>query len=171
MKNPSASACSVFRGRPVRCSRKSPRNRPRSAVGNRRHGFQPDRPRKTPKRAASAPFTATSRSATCCITPAWRTREIIICSLPNMVLKGADNLKILRQLRELNPDGENHRPRRTAFRHSRALRRRRELRHRAAPARSRGPAARPGSRRKKSARRKTPANRKNCWKAANEVIP
>jgi Kef-type K+ transport system membrane component KefB len=28
---------------------------------------------------------------------------IIICSLPNMVLKGADNLKILRQLRELNP--------------------------------------------------------------------
>jgi hypothetical protein len=28
--------------------------------------------------------------------------EIIICSLPNMVLKGADNLKILRQLRELN---------------------------------------------------------------------
>jgi len=29
--------------------------------------------------------------------------EIIICSLPNMVLKGADNLKILRQLRELNP--------------------------------------------------------------------
>jgi hypothetical protein len=29
--------------------------------------------------------------------------EVIICSLPNMVLKGADNLKILRQLRELNP--------------------------------------------------------------------
>jgi Kef-type K+ transport system membrane component KefB len=29
--------------------------------------------------------------------------EIIICSLPNIVLKGADNLKILRQLRELNP--------------------------------------------------------------------
>jgi hypothetical protein len=29
--------------------------------------------------------------------------EIIICSLPNMVLKGADNLKLLRQLRELNP--------------------------------------------------------------------
>jgi voltage-gated potassium channel Kch len=29
--------------------------------------------------------------------------EIIICSLPNMVLKGADNLKMLRQLRELNP--------------------------------------------------------------------
>jgi len=28
--------------------------------------------------------------------------EIIICSLPNMVLKGADNLKMLRQLRELN---------------------------------------------------------------------
>ena len=28
--------------------------------------------------------------------------EIIICSLPNMVLKGANNLKILRQLRELN---------------------------------------------------------------------
>jgi len=32
--------------------------------------------------------------------------EIIICSLPNMVLKGADNLKILRQLRELNPAGK-----------------------------------------------------------------
>jgi Kef-type K+ transport system membrane component KefB len=32
--------------------------------------------------------------------------EIIICSLPNMVLKGADNLKILRQLRELNPHGK-----------------------------------------------------------------
>jgi Kef-type K+ transport system membrane component KefB len=29
--------------------------------------------------------------------------EIIICSLPNTVLKGADNLKMLRQLRELNP--------------------------------------------------------------------
>ena len=29
--------------------------------------------------------------------------EIIICSLPNIVLKGADNLRILRQLRELNP--------------------------------------------------------------------
>ncbi len=29
--------------------------------------------------------------------------ELIICSLPNMVLKGADNLKMLRQLRELNP--------------------------------------------------------------------
>jgi Kef-type K+ transport system membrane component KefB len=28
--------------------------------------------------------------------------EIIICSLPNTVLKGADNLKMLRQLRELN---------------------------------------------------------------------
>ena len=32
--------------------------------------------------------------------------EIIICSLPNMVLKGADNLKMLRQLRELNPDAK-----------------------------------------------------------------
>jgi Kef-type K+ transport system membrane component KefB len=32
--------------------------------------------------------------------------EIIICTLPNMVLKGADNLKMLRQLRELNPDAE-----------------------------------------------------------------
>jgi voltage-gated potassium channel Kch len=32
--------------------------------------------------------------------------EIIICSLPNMVLKGANNLKILRQLRELNPHGK-----------------------------------------------------------------
>jgi Kef-type K+ transport system membrane component KefB len=29
--------------------------------------------------------------------------EVIICSLPNMVLKGADNLKLLRQLRDLNP--------------------------------------------------------------------
>lgn len=29
--------------------------------------------------------------------------ELIICSLPNTVLKGADNLKMLRQLRELNP--------------------------------------------------------------------
>jgi Kef-type K+ transport system membrane component KefB len=32
--------------------------------------------------------------------------RIIICTLPNMVLKGADNLKILRQLRELNPEGK-----------------------------------------------------------------
>ncbi len=40
--------------------------------------------------------------------------EIIICSLPNMVLKGANNLKILRQIRELNPHGANHRPRRVA---------------------------------------------------------
>lgn len=29
--------------------------------------------------------------------------EIIICSLPNTLLKGANNLRILRQLRELNP--------------------------------------------------------------------
>jgi Kef-type K+ transport system membrane component KefB len=29
--------------------------------------------------------------------------EIILCSLPNTVLKGADNMKMLRQLRELNP--------------------------------------------------------------------
>jgi Kef-type K+ transport system membrane component KefB len=29
--------------------------------------------------------------------------EIIICSLPNTLLKGANNLKILRQVRELNP--------------------------------------------------------------------
>lgn len=29
--------------------------------------------------------------------------EIIICSLPNTVLRGANNLKILRQIRELNP--------------------------------------------------------------------
>jgi hypothetical protein len=32
--------------------------------------------------------------------------EIVICSLPNMVLKGANNLKILRQLRELNPHAQ-----------------------------------------------------------------
>ena len=32
--------------------------------------------------------------------------EVIICSLPNMVLKGADNLRMLRQLRELNPDAK-----------------------------------------------------------------
>ena len=32
--------------------------------------------------------------------------EVIICSLPNMVIKGANNLKILRQLRELNPHGK-----------------------------------------------------------------
>jgi voltage-gated potassium channel Kch len=32
--------------------------------------------------------------------------EVIICSLPNMVLKGADNLKMLRQLRELNPHAQ-----------------------------------------------------------------
>ena len=29
--------------------------------------------------------------------------EIIICSLPDMVLKGANNLKMLRQVRDLNP--------------------------------------------------------------------
>jgi Kef-type K+ transport system membrane component KefB len=32
--------------------------------------------------------------------------ELIICSLPNMVLKGADNLKLLRQLRDLNPHAQ-----------------------------------------------------------------
>lgn len=32
--------------------------------------------------------------------------EIIICSLPNMVLKGASNMKMLRQLRELNPTAQ-----------------------------------------------------------------
>ncbi|MGH7953963.1 MAG: cation:proton antiporter, partial [Limisphaerales bacterium] len=32
--------------------------------------------------------------------------EIIICSLPNTVLKGADNLKMLRQLRDLNPEAK-----------------------------------------------------------------
>ena len=29
--------------------------------------------------------------------------EVIICTLPNMVLKGADNLRILRMVRDLNP--------------------------------------------------------------------
>ena len=32
--------------------------------------------------------------------------EIIICSLPNTVLRGANNLKILRQVRELNPTAQ-----------------------------------------------------------------
>lgn len=32
--------------------------------------------------------------------------QIIICSLPNTVLKGANNLKLLRQLRELNPTAQ-----------------------------------------------------------------
>jgi Kef-type K+ transport system membrane component KefB len=32
--------------------------------------------------------------------------KIIICSLPNTVLRGANNLKILRQLRELNPTAQ-----------------------------------------------------------------
>jgi Kef-type K+ transport system membrane component KefB/Trk K+ transport system NAD-binding subunit len=32
--------------------------------------------------------------------------DIIICSLPNMLLKGANNLKLLRQLRELNPQAQ-----------------------------------------------------------------
>lgn len=32
--------------------------------------------------------------------------EIIICSLPNMVLKGANNLKLLRQMRDLNPHAQ-----------------------------------------------------------------
>jgi Kef-type K+ transport system membrane component KefB len=32
--------------------------------------------------------------------------EIIVCSLPNTLLKGANNLKLLRQLRELNPKAQ-----------------------------------------------------------------
>lgn len=32
--------------------------------------------------------------------------EIIVCSLPNTILKGASNLKILRQLRDLNPTAQ-----------------------------------------------------------------
>ena len=32
--------------------------------------------------------------------------EVILCSLPNTVLKGADNLKMLRQLRELNSEAK-----------------------------------------------------------------
>lgn len=32
--------------------------------------------------------------------------EIIVCSLPNSILKGATNLKLLRQLRELNPSAK-----------------------------------------------------------------
>jgi Trk K+ transport system NAD-binding subunit len=32
--------------------------------------------------------------------------EIIVCSLPNTVLKGANNLKILRQVRDLNPHSQ-----------------------------------------------------------------
>jgi hypothetical protein len=32
--------------------------------------------------------------------------EIIVCSLPNTVLKGANNLKILRQVRDLNPHAQ-----------------------------------------------------------------
>jgi len=32
--------------------------------------------------------------------------EIIVCSLPNTLLKGANNLKVLRQVRELNPHAQ-----------------------------------------------------------------
>ena len=32
--------------------------------------------------------------------------QIIVCSLPNMVLKGLSNLRLLRQLRELNADAQ-----------------------------------------------------------------
>jgi Kef-type K+ transport system membrane component KefB len=32
--------------------------------------------------------------------------EIIVCSLPNTILKGANNLKLLRQIRELNPKAQ-----------------------------------------------------------------
>ena len=32
--------------------------------------------------------------------------QIIVCSLPNIILKGANNFKILRQLRELNPHAQ-----------------------------------------------------------------
>jgi voltage-gated potassium channel Kch len=32
--------------------------------------------------------------------------EIILCTLPDSILKGANNLKILRQLRELNPTAQ-----------------------------------------------------------------
>ena len=71
--------------------------------GNDRGGFQPARPSNACVSAASAPFMATSRSATCCCTPASANAEIIICSLPNTVLRGANNLKMLRQIRELNP--------------------------------------------------------------------
>ena len=66
--------------------------------------------------------------------------EIIICSLPNMVLKGADKLKLLRQLRDAKSAGKNCRPRGIAVRHSRALRRRRQLRDRTALGGSRRPA-------------------------------
>jgi Kef-type K+ transport system membrane component KefB len=59
--------------------------------------------------------------------------EILVCTLPDLVLKGLSNHKLLRMLRELNPRAY-HRPRREAHGYSRALRRRRRLRQRAAPA-------------------------------------
>jgi hypothetical protein len=34
------------------------------------------------------------------------TAEIILCTLPNILLKGASNLKMLRQIRELNPTAQ-----------------------------------------------------------------
>lgn len=34
------------------------------------------------------------------------TAEVLVCSLPNMVLKGINNLRLVQQLRELNPDAQ-----------------------------------------------------------------
>ena len=64
--------------------------------------FNPHRPRKT--QAAQSPRLLWRHHARDMLHHAGASHaEVIICSLPNMVLKGADNLKMLRQLRELNP--------------------------------------------------------------------
>jgi len=63
--------------------------------------------------------------------------EIIICTLPDILLKGASNFKLLRQLSRAKSDGKNHRPCRTTHSHPGPLQSRRGLRDRAAPARSR----------------------------------
>ena len=169
-KNQNASACSVFRGRPVRCSRKSSANSPDLLPEIVVIDFNPvvhERLKQRNVRAIYGDITARDVLLHAGVAHA----EIIICSLPNMVLQGREQPENSPPAPRTEPDRANRRPRRTAFGHSRALRGRRQLCHRAAPARSRRPAARHRSRREKTARRKTRANRNKLLKARNEVIP
>ena len=104
-RSQNASVCWDFRGRPVRCSRKSAANAP---ICSRKSSSWIST-RMSMKNSASAALRVVYGDITqrdmlhhAGVSHA----EVIICSLPNMVLKGADNLKMLRQLRDLNPDAK-----------------------------------------------------------------
>ena len=124
---------------------------------------------KAPQRLS--PSMATSPRATCCIMPAWRTPKSSSARCRTRCSKGANNLKILRQIARIESPRANHRPCGTAGGCARALCGRRQLRHRAAPAGSRRPVARAGIGRRKTRSTTSASEQEMLLKERGEVIP